>query len=147
MILTPKEARRVYVLTVLEGKRITPGQAAGTLGFTPPASPAAAVGAPEGRPAALVHGNRERPAPNQLPAARRTQIVALVRACYPGLLCQLDGSPCARFGASPPPPRGHRRRHRGGAGPHVPGSGGCGGLRALPSYPEPHRGAPGRRIH
>jgi len=34
MTLTPEEARRVHVLTLLEGKRITRAQAAEALGFT-----------------------------------------------------------------------------------------------------------------
>lgn len=35
MTLIPEEARRVHVLTLLEGKRITPAQAAEALGLTP----------------------------------------------------------------------------------------------------------------
>jgi hypothetical protein len=35
MTLTPEEARRVHVLTLLEGKHLTPAQAAEALGLTP----------------------------------------------------------------------------------------------------------------
>lgn len=85
MTLTPEEARRVHVLTLLEGKRITPAQAAEVLGLTPRQVRRLRVGLRTEGPAALVHGNRGRPAPNQVPEALRTQIVALARGRYAGL--------------------------------------------------------------
>lgn len=85
MTLTPEEARRVHVLTLLEGKRITPAQAAEALGLTPRQVRRLRVGLRSEGLAALVHGNRGRPAPNQLLASVRTQIVALARGRYAGL--------------------------------------------------------------
>ena len=85
MTLTPEEARRVHVLILLEGKRITPPQAAEALGLTP-----RQVRRLRGRlrrevPGGLVHGNRGRPAPNRLPASLRGQIAAPARGRYAGL--------------------------------------------------------------
>jgi len=85
MTLTPEEARRVHVLTLLEGKRITPAQAAEALGLTPRQVRRLRVGLRRAGPAALVHGNRGRPAPNQLPGSLRAQIVSLARGRYAGL--------------------------------------------------------------
>jgi len=85
MTLTPEEARRVHVLTLLEGKRITPAQAAEALGLTPRQVRRLRVGLRREGPAALVHGNRGRPAPNQLPESLRVQIVSLARGRYAGL--------------------------------------------------------------
>jgi len=85
MTLTPEEARRVHVLTLLEGKRITPAQAAEALGLTPRQVRRLRVGLRREGPAALVHGSRGRPAPNQLPESLRAQIVSLARGRYAGL--------------------------------------------------------------
>jgi len=85
MTLTTEEARRVHVLTLLEGKRITPAQAAEVLGLTPRQVRRLRVGLRREGPVALMHGNRGRPAPNRLPASLRTQILILARGRYAGL--------------------------------------------------------------
>ena len=85
MTLTPEEARRVHVLTLLEGKRITPVQAAEVLGLTLRQVRRLRVGLRREGPVALVHGNRGRPAPNRLPESLRALIVALARGRYVGL--------------------------------------------------------------
>jgi transposase len=85
MILTPEEGRRLHVLTLLEGKRISLGQAAGALGLTPRQVRRLRVGLRREGPAALIHGNRKRHAPHRLPETLRAQIVALARGRYAGL--------------------------------------------------------------
>ena len=157
MTLTPEEGRRVHVLTLLEGKRISVGQAAEALGLTPRQVRRLRVRLREAGPAALIHGNRGRRSDCRLPEALTTQILTLARGRYAGLndvhlteklttveglvvsratvqrvlraaglrsprrrrpprhrsrrprkaqaglLLQLDGSPCAWFGPTPPP--------------------------------------------
>lgn len=85
MTLTPEEAQRVHVLTLLEGKRITPAQAAEALGLTPRQVRRLRVGLRREGPAGVVHGNRGRPAPNRLPEPLRSEIVGLARGRYAGL--------------------------------------------------------------
>jgi len=85
MTLTPEEARRVHVITLLEGQRITPGRAAEALGLTPRQVRRLRAGLRREGPAAVVHGNRGRPAPNRVPESLRSQIVALARGRYAGL--------------------------------------------------------------
>jgi len=85
MTLTPEEARRIHVLTLLEGKRITPTQAAEALGLTHRQVRRLRVRLRREGPEGLVHGNRGRPAPNQLPEPLSRQIVALARGQYAGL--------------------------------------------------------------
>ena len=72
MTLTPEEGRRVHVLTLLEGKRISVGQAAKGLGLTPRQVRRLRVGLRQEGPAALLHGNRGRRAPHRLPEGLRT---------------------------------------------------------------------------
>ena len=60
MTLTPEEGRRLHVLTLLEGKRISLGQAAEALGLTPRQVRRLRVGLRHEGPAALIHGNRGR---------------------------------------------------------------------------------------
>ncbi len=79
MTLTPEEARRVHVLTLLEGKRISPAQAAEAVGLTARQVRRLRARLRRMGPGGLVHGNRGRPAPNHLPEALRAQIVALAR--------------------------------------------------------------------
>src|SRR5512137_584719 len=138
MTLTPEEARRVHVLTLLEGQRITPAQAAEALGLTPRQVRRLRVGLRRRGPAALSHGNRGRAASNRLPETLRTQIVALARSRYAGLndhhltekLSSVEGIPVSRVTvrrllraagvASPrrrrPPRHRHRRPRRAQAG-------------------------------
>lgn len=138
MTLTPEEARRVHVLTLLEGQRITPAQAAEALGLTPRQVRRLRVELRRGGPAALSHGNRGRAASNRLPETLRTQIVALARSRYAGLndhhltekLSSVEGIPVSRVTvrrllraagvASPrrrrPPRHRHRRPRRAPAG-------------------------------
>jgi hypothetical protein len=85
MTLTPEEGRRLHVLTLLEGRRISLGQAAEALGVTPRQVRRLRVGLRRDGPAALIHGNRGRQAPHRLAADLRTQIVALARGRYAGL--------------------------------------------------------------
>ncbi|MFA5026843.1 MAG: ISNCY family transposase [Candidatus Methylomirabilota bacterium] len=85
MTLTPEDARRVHVLTLLEGNRLTPTQAAEALGLS-----LRQVRRLRGRlrrdgPAGVVHGNRGRRAPNRLPAALQVEILAFARGRYAGL--------------------------------------------------------------
>jgi hypothetical protein len=79
MTLTPDAERKLHVLTLLEGRRISLGQAAEALGLTPRQVRRLRVGLRRAGPAALIHGNRKRDAPHRLPEALRTQIVALAR--------------------------------------------------------------------
>lgn len=85
MTLTPEEGRRLHVLTLLEGKRISLGQAAEALGLTPRQVRRLRVGLRRDGPAALIHGNRGQHAPHRLPPDLQTQIVALARGRYAGL--------------------------------------------------------------
>lgn len=85
MNLTPEEARRVHVLTLLEGKRITAPQVAEALGLTLRQVRRLRKKLRHAGPAALTHQSRGRPAPNRLPEEVRTQIVALARGRYAGL--------------------------------------------------------------
>jgi hypothetical protein len=85
MILTPEEGRKLHVLTLLEGKRISLGQAAEALGVTPRQVRRLRVGLRQEGPAALIHGNRKQRAPHRLSEALRTQIVTLARGRYAGL--------------------------------------------------------------
>jgi hypothetical protein len=85
MILTPEAGRRLHVLTLLEGKRISLGQAAEALGVTPRQVRRLRVRLRREGPAALSHGNRGRRAAHRLPAELRTQIVTLARGRYAGL--------------------------------------------------------------
>ena len=85
MTLTPAEERKLHVLTLLEGKRISLGQAAEALGLTPRQVRRLRVGLRREGPAALIHGNRTRCAPHRLPEPLRTQIVTFARGRYAGL--------------------------------------------------------------
>jgi len=85
MTLTPEEGRRVHVLTLLEGKRISVGQAAKGLGLTPRQVRRLRVRLREAGPAALIHGNRGRRSDCRLPEALTTQILTLARGRYAGL--------------------------------------------------------------
>jgi len=72
MTLTPDAERKLHVLTLLEGKRISLGQAAEALGVTPRQVRRLRVGLRQEGPAALLHGNRGRRAPHRLPEGLRT---------------------------------------------------------------------------
>ncbi len=85
MTLTPEEGRRLHVLTLLEGKRISLGQAAEALGLTPRQVRRLRVGLRRDGPAALMHGKRGQHASHRLPPALQTQIGALARGRYAGL--------------------------------------------------------------
>jgi len=85
MTLTPEEGRRLHVLTLLEGTRITATQAAEALGLTVRQLRRLRGALRREGPAALIHGNRGRPAPNRLPESLRAQIVTLARGRYAGL--------------------------------------------------------------
>ncbi len=67
MTLTPEEARRVHVLTLLEGKRITPAQAAEAVGLTARQVRRLRARLRRMGPGGLVHGNRRRLTPPQRP--------------------------------------------------------------------------------
>lgn len=85
MTLSPDAERKLHVLTLLEGKRISLGKAAEALGVTPRQVRRLRVRLRREGPAALNHGNRTRRAPHRLPEGLRTQIVALARGRYAGL--------------------------------------------------------------
>jgi transposase len=85
MTLTPEEGRKLHVLTLLEGRRISLGQAAEALGVTPRQVRRLRVGLRRDGPAALIHGNRGRHAPHRLPEDLRMQILAWARGRYAGL--------------------------------------------------------------
>jgi len=85
MILTPEEGRRLHVLTLLEGKRISLSQAAEALGVTPRQVRRMRVGLRREGPTALVHGNRGRRSGHRLPEVLQTQILTLARGRYAGL--------------------------------------------------------------
>lgn len=84
MTLTPEEGRRLHVLTLLEGKRISAGQAAEALGLSPRQVRRLRVGLRREGPAALIHGNRDRRAAHRLPEDLRAQILTLARGRYAG---------------------------------------------------------------
>ena len=69
MTLTPEEGRRLHVLTLLEGRRISLSQAAEALGVSPRQVRRLRVGMRRDGPEALIHGNRGRPAPHRLRAS------------------------------------------------------------------------------
>ena len=104
MLLTPEEGRKLHVLTLLEGKRISLSQAAEALGVTPRQVRRLRGALRREGPAALIHGNRQRRAPHRLPEALRTQIVTLARGRYAGLndvhltekLTAVEGLPVSR---------------------------------------------------
>jgi transposase len=85
MILTPEEGRRMHVLTLLEGKRISLSQAAEALGVTPRQVRRLRVALHREGPAALTHGNRGRRSPRRLPETLQIQILSLARGRYAGL--------------------------------------------------------------
>jgi transposase len=85
MTLTPEEGRRLHVLTLLEGRRISLSPAAEALGVSPRQVRRLRVGIRRDGPAALSHGNRGRHAPHRLPEDLRRQILALARRRYAGL--------------------------------------------------------------
>ncbi len=85
MTLTPEEGRRLHVLTLLEGKRITLTQAAEALGLTLRQIRRLRAALRRKGPAAVIHGNRGRRSARRLPDALRSQIVALARGRYAGL--------------------------------------------------------------
>ena len=85
MTLTPDAERKLHVPTLLEGKRISLGQAAEALGLTPRQVRRLRVGLRRKGPAALIHGNRGRRSDCRLPEALTTQILTLARGRYAGL--------------------------------------------------------------
>ncbi len=85
MTLTPEEGRRLHVLTLLEGRRISLGQAAEGLGVTARQVRRLRVRLRRDGPAALIHGNRGRHASHRLPEELQTQIVTFARGRYTGL--------------------------------------------------------------
>ncbi len=85
MNLTPEEGQRLHVLTLLEGKRISVGQAAKALGVSPRQVRRLRVRLRREGPAALRHGNRGRPSGHRLPEPLRAQILSLARGRYAGL--------------------------------------------------------------
>lgn len=85
MTLTQEEGRRLHVLTLLEGKRITVAQAAEALGLTARQVRRLRAGLRRAGPATLIHGNRGHRSSRRLPEALRTQILALARGRYAGL--------------------------------------------------------------
>jgi len=85
MNLTPEEGQRLHVLTLLEGKRISVGQAAKALGVSPRQVRRLRVRLRREGPAALSHGNRGRPSGHRLPEPLRAQILSLARGRYAGL--------------------------------------------------------------
>lgn len=128
MNLNPEEARRLHVLTLLESRRITLGQAAEALGITPRQVRRLRKALRTAGPAALAHQSRGRPAHNRLPEPLCAQIVVLARGRYAGLndhhltekLTTLEGLPVSRASvrrvlraAGLPSPRRRRPpRHR-----------------------------------
>ncbi len=85
MNLTPEEGRRLHVLTLLEGKRISVGQAAKALGLSPRQVRRLRVRLRRDGPAALSHGNRGRRSGQRLPERLRAQIHTLAQGRYAGL--------------------------------------------------------------
>ena len=85
MPLTPEESRRLHVLSLLERGRLSPTQAAETLGLTPRQVRRLRATLRRDGPAGLAHGNRGVKSLHRLPEAVRTQIVALAQGRYAGL--------------------------------------------------------------
>ncbi len=85
MDLTPEEAHRLHVLTLLETRRITAQQAADTLGLTVRQVRRLRQTVRTRGPEGLTHGNRGRPSHNRCSAELRAQILALARGRYAGL--------------------------------------------------------------
>ena len=85
MTLTPEEGRRLHVLTLLEGQRLTAAQAAEALGLTLRQVRRLRGALRRAGPVALIHGNRGRPSARRLPDTLRQQIVVLARGPYAGL--------------------------------------------------------------
>jgi len=84
MKLTPEEGRRRHVLTLLEGQRISVGQAAKALGLSPRQVRRLRVRLRRDGPAALSHGNRGRRSGRRLPELLRAQILTLAQGRYVG---------------------------------------------------------------
>jgi len=130
MILTPEEGRRLHVLTLLEGKRISLGQAAEALGLSPRQVRRLRVALRREGPTALTHGNRGRRSPRRLPAALQTQILSLARGATPASTTSTSPRAHDRGGArgepgdgaagaprrgpplAPPPPTARHRSRR-----------------------------------
>lgn len=85
MELTPEEARRLHVLTLLETRRITAAQASEALGLSTRQIRRLRKQMRRTGPEGLVHGNRGRPTHNRLSAELRARVVALARGRYAGL--------------------------------------------------------------
>lgn len=85
MPLSPEESRRLHVLSLVERGRLTPTQAAATLGLTPRQVRRLRATLRRDGPAGLAHGNRGAKSPRRLPEAVRTRIVALAQGRYAGL--------------------------------------------------------------
>lgn len=104
MTLTPEEGRRLHVLTLLEGKRLTSAQAAEALGLTVRQVRRLRGALRREGPAGLIHGNRGRQSARRLPDTLRKQVVALARGRYAGLndhhltekLTAVEGLPVSR---------------------------------------------------
>lgn len=84
MTLSPRDWQGVHVLTLLESGRTAPARATEALGITRPQLRRLTAKFGEGGPAALVHGNRDRPSPRALPVALRTRVLALAQGSYAG---------------------------------------------------------------
>jgi len=133
MSLTLKEGKRLHVLTLLDAGKITTTQAAEALGVSRRQLFRLRAKLQTAGPPGLTHGNRGRPTGHALPAALRTQIVALARGKYAGLndvhltekLTEVEGLAVSRAtvqrvlraaGLGSPrrrrPPRHRRRRPR-----------------------------------
>lgn len=122
-----EQNRAIALAAVLEG-RLTAGDAAELLGLSVRHCLRLLAAFRRDGPAALVHGNRGRPAPNRLPEALRDQVVTLARTSYVGfnhqhlteMLAEEQGLalslPTVRrwlIGAGIPSPRTRRpRKHR-----------------------------------
>lgn len=85
MPLTPKEGKRLHVLTLLDAGKITTKQAAEALGVSRRQLFRLRAKLQAAGPPGLTHGNQGRATRHALPAALRTQIVALARGKYAGL--------------------------------------------------------------
>ena len=85
MTLSPGECQRLHVLTLLESSKATAAKVAEALGITLRHLRRLRGKLRRGGPAALAHGNRDRPSPRALPAVVRAQVVAFARGRYTGL--------------------------------------------------------------
>ncbi len=133
MELTPAEAHRLHVLTLLETRRITAQQAAETLGLSVRQVRRLRRTVRTVGPQGLPHGNRGRPSHNRCAEELRAQILAFARGRYAGLndhhltekLTTVEGLAVSRAtvrrilrtaGIAPPrrrrPPRHRSRRPR-----------------------------------